>query len=486
MKRWGVPRASSERRGSRLPKLIAMGALALWTLGAGVGTQESGVSGYFDVADYGATPCDLVDDTVFIQDAINAAAVNHAPVWIGAGEWLISGQIRLKSGTSIQGAGADVTVIKSLSTHGPGNQLAVLGDSSITIADLTLDGNMTERDTFIVGLKIQGSSTTRATDIRVLNCTFRDHQNAIDCGTVGTAENVLIQGCNFVTQSATTARTSKSIQMQETARNWRISYCDVTGGLANTTGGAGGGSAMALDGIGVTVSNVTIHDYAHGFSVAGIPAGIGMWVDPGSRNVVISSCTFDNVAGDNMSIRGGGVAVSNCSIRYSRDQGIVIEGDGTRIGLVTVTGCTIDSTRAAGIRVINARDVTISGNTIKNTAALLSLGPAVSAGAKAGVSLFNTAASESVLMVSVTDNLIIGDADSLKYGIYLGGAAGVVDSIFVAQNTIVDADTLFGGGSFPGNLIDGSMWVGHRSIQNPANPDTLWGVVGGTPKELVP
>lgn len=492
--RWNAPRVSSEPHGWSGPRLIAMGVLALWTLGANVGTQESGVSGYFDVADFGATPCDTTSDTTYIQQAIDAAAANYAPVWIGAGEWMIDNQIRLKSGTTLHGAGAGITVIKNTDASFHANQLAVLGDSSITIADLTLDGNVTSRMTYTNGLKIQGGSNGRCNDIRVLNVNFNDHQNGIDCGTVSTAENVLIQGCNFVGQSATTARASRAMNMRSAARNWRISYCDATGGLPQPAAEAAipGGDLFNVDGIGVTISNITLHDFSHGLAdtAANLPGGIGMFVSPTSRNVVISSCSFDNVAGDNLSIRGGGVTVSNCSFRYVRDQGIVIEGDpassASPIELVSVSGCTIDSTRTTGIRVIHAREVSLDGNTIRYPAALAPLGSATQGGARSGIGVFNTAASESILSVSITDNFIIGDTDSTRYGIYIDSGTGVVDSVFVAQNVTVDADTTYGGDGFPGDLIDGSIWSGHDAVVASSVQDSVWTISGGTAKVLAP
>jgi parallel beta-helix repeat protein len=99
---------------------------------------------YENVRDYGAVGDGVHNDGPAIQDAIDAAAISGRPVYFPAGTYLISQQLNLHTGTTLEGVGR-TSIVKLVDGH-PANIdmiTTAMGDGTrdVTIRRLCVDGN---------------------------------------------------------------------------------------------------------------------------------------------------------------------------------------------------------------------------------------------------------------------------------------------------------------------------------------------------------
>ena len=112
----------------------------LVTLAAACLAQSApGVAAVRDVINLGATPSDSTDDAAAIQKALDAAAEGDT-VSLPRGTFLVNRTLRAKSGVRIQGAAADLTILKF---HGvtQANFFDLSGTRKVELSGFTLEGD---------------------------------------------------------------------------------------------------------------------------------------------------------------------------------------------------------------------------------------------------------------------------------------------------------------------------------------------------------
>jgi hypothetical protein len=163
-------------------------------------------------------------------------------------------------------------------------------------------------------------------------------------------------------------------------------------------------------------------------------AFIGNTMDTNEHGVRVAE--FANTAEYNQQITVVGNNITNVGVA-----GISIENLYSPFGLVSVSGNTITGSSNQGIRVINAANVSVIGNTIHSCAADAILFDALDAGFTTGLST------------------VIGNAiDTCTYGVHQIETAGTTAPITVVGNRISNASTAETAGisSAAFELIDGS------------------------------
>jgi len=94
---------------------------------------------YIDIADYGAIGNGAVDNTVFIQNAINAAhAAQGGTVFVPVGNYKITGALTLYTGVSVLGEGSEASQITQANTAA--SVFTANDAASISLTGLYLDG----------------------------------------------------------------------------------------------------------------------------------------------------------------------------------------------------------------------------------------------------------------------------------------------------------------------------------------------------------
>ncbi|WP_433089370.1 carbohydrate-binding protein [Dactylosporangium sp. CA-052675] len=119
---------------------------------------------FVSIAGYGATSGDGSDDTNAINSAVSAARGAGQGVWIPAGTFDITSRINL-AGVAVRGAGQWYSTVKG--RNGKGGFYAT--GSGVTIADLTMSGDVTYRDDTNFDTGIEGNFGTGSLlfDVRI-------------------------------------------------------------------------------------------------------------------------------------------------------------------------------------------------------------------------------------------------------------------------------------------------------------------------------
>lgn len=89
-------------------------------------------------APYGADPTGAADSTTVIQSAANALPPTGGTLYFPAGTYALSGAITLKSGTIVQGAGMDSTILRQSSTTP--DTITATDHRYLTVRDIQLSG----------------------------------------------------------------------------------------------------------------------------------------------------------------------------------------------------------------------------------------------------------------------------------------------------------------------------------------------------------
>jgi hypothetical protein len=123
--------------------------------------QRSQPDNSLSVVDFGAIPDDGTDDTVAIQNCINAAQAQGMSVWIPAGVFSISNRLAA-TGVTIEGAGMWYTTLyRNVPLPTPPGLRSELNVASGVVRDLFIDGNAVSRrreDGSDYGINIGGAS----------------------------------------------------------------------------------------------------------------------------------------------------------------------------------------------------------------------------------------------------------------------------------------------------------------------------------------
>ncbi|WP_426514149.1 carbohydrate-binding protein [Dactylosporangium sp. McL0621] len=119
---------------------------------------------FVPIGNYGATSGDGTDDTNAFNSAVSAARSAGKGVWIPAGTFDITSRINL-AGVAVRGAGQWYTTVKG--RNGKGGLFAT--GSGVTVADLTIAGDVTYRDDANFDTGIEGNFGTGSLlfDVRI-------------------------------------------------------------------------------------------------------------------------------------------------------------------------------------------------------------------------------------------------------------------------------------------------------------------------------
>src|SRR3972149_4103234 len=118
-----------------------------------------------NIATYGATANDGIDDLSAITAAINDALPGDT-VYLPSGAFSISGSIVAKSGIIIAGAGRDNTIVQFIGASG-NPMISLANVSNVEVAGLTLDGN--NNNNAWQGINAANGSGDYLSDLRVEN-----------------------------------------------------------------------------------------------------------------------------------------------------------------------------------------------------------------------------------------------------------------------------------------------------------------------------
>lgn len=144
-------------------RIRVFGMAVLFTAAAGLQAAVIDVT----AAPYGATGNDLTDDTVAIQNALNAVPAAGAEVYVPAGTYIISDVLKIKSKTTLRGDGPHSSEIR-MGTNGNDDLLEnsdqVNGNDGIVIEDLALNGNKTNQSVLNM---VMGIDLLKVTDFVV-------------------------------------------------------------------------------------------------------------------------------------------------------------------------------------------------------------------------------------------------------------------------------------------------------------------------------
>ncbi|WP_194922780.1 carbohydrate-binding protein [Catenulispora pinisilvae] len=111
-------------------------------------------SGFASITDYGVTPNNGADDTTAINNALSALSGTGKGLWFPAGTYDISGRVTI-NGVPVRGAGEWYTTIQSTAVNGSGGLYTSGGVNQI--ADLTIDGDQTDRNNDSGAAGIEGT-----------------------------------------------------------------------------------------------------------------------------------------------------------------------------------------------------------------------------------------------------------------------------------------------------------------------------------------
>ena len=358
-----------------------------------------------NVKDYGARGDGIADDTIPIQNAMNAAAVSGGAVLLPPGQYAINSRLRLGAvlppdNVLISGYGA---TIKPLATFPTGTQVFRLGDSgsgreatNLTVEGLKIDMSLCTGSTTI-GIALFAKQRCTLRDVSVFNAP----QHAFNlAGLAGTPTEILVdhcyaqdcQGNGFLFAS----NVSYSIIHDSGAKNINISqlgagfyifsgdnntldncWCDTSGnngfriGTSNNTAincralninGEGfrltssSGSQSKSSCVNCVVSGV-YSGSAHAFRASGHTDGSFINCRANGATGGANGVRIDNLDG---AVKG--IRVIGCEFDAMQPGGGI--GDGVNITSGTfhqIVGCTFKNMGRDGVHADNVTDVIVSG-----------------------------------------------------------------------------------------------------------------------------
>ena len=379
-----------------------------------------------NVLDYGAVGNGVANDSAAITAAITAASAAKKSVFFPAGTYRLLTYIELPSNISLIGESGSQIFFDPAMTVGPvigGTARAMYAQnkSNITIENIRLYSSATsvtkaiticfenqvglnlyntQFDTFgsvtyyAQGIILYGSSKIRIDNTRFLNCSGDGAAFSNDCNNIS------------VTSSEFSSNGDWGLALSIGCYDAVIEGCVFKN---NTSTAVGADRCRKIAFIGNTMVN-----NEHGVRIA----------------------EFANTAEYNQQITVIGNNITNVAVA-----GVSVENLFSPFGLVSVSGNTISGSSNQGIRVVNAANVSVTGNAIYSCAADAILFSALDAGFTTGLST------------------VVGNAiDTCTYGIRQIETSGVTAPITVVGNRISNASVaeVSGVSSAAFELIDGS------------------------------
>ncbi len=125
---------------------------------------------WFDVTDFGAVGDGDTDDLEAIRDTINTAfEAGGATVYIPAGLYLVGGQIDVKGGVTLRGAGKRVTTLV-LDDHADAHVIQLSQEeANMAVCDLSIDGNKQHQSVGAHGIRFATNSNVAVRRVSVIN-----------------------------------------------------------------------------------------------------------------------------------------------------------------------------------------------------------------------------------------------------------------------------------------------------------------------------
>lgn len=379
---------------------------------------------------------DNSDSTLAIQAAINGQS--SGDVTFPSGTFIITTSLTPKEGVNLVGLGGILKLGDSAETR------IIYGDgvSNVSIDDLIFDGNSGNNTIDGSDAKntvefIDTSNSTQVTKISITNCKVVDALN--NAFTFGAATYSDVRGC-YIENAAQHGIATRGGSILDSL------YCVFSGNKIKGAGGAGiipmGNSKYC------TVSHNTIEDTG--------PNGDGITCyDVANVGHSITGNTITNANNHGIHIGGNHISVTGNTINEvalisSGASGILVEsrsGDAD-CQYASVTGNTVNCSNAnvgAGIDVQDrASDITVTGNTVRNTA---SIGIRLQTGGGGAISgntivdsgtigIFNSA----YIRCNISGNQI---SNSNQDGISLINA----DQLALVSNNVYNSGVSVGGGT---------------------------------------
>lgn len=384
----------------------AVDALEGWALGPVFVTARQ----------YGAKGDGSTNDTVAIQDALNAVhAAGGGEVRLGPGVFMVSLSshpinstygvaLILYADTKLTGAGRDATIIRLIASQPAFSSasqvifnynIAAGGDEQITIEDLTVDGNAGSQSQPCTGISFLRVRGVRIARVRGLNCysTYPTSGNEAFCFDFGDSTDGSWTDCEAI---ATVANTASGFSANSSS-NVKWNGC-----LAFGMGGGQGFTHNTCE----NVQHVNCHSYKNG--------NIG-FNSESSVDVVYTGCiaggestnaaTYPYAAnttlgntGNGFTLNGGtNVQLIGCASRYNGGDGIdfVTTTGASVIGGVCANNTTAqivaDSTSAPTLTIVQENRNTLVGH-VASVGSTPTLGAAPSGISAQSISGTDTAA----------------------------------------------------------------------------------------------
>jgi len=379
------------------------GPIALYT------DTDAAAAALLNVKDFGAMGDGVTDDTVAIQAALTAVPSTGGKVYVPAGVYIVSAACWIKSNTHVYGDGIDVTIIKrkanSLSaTVNPNydyNKILTTGSAvgapytnassgtSITVTDMTLDGNYTNQSLTSIsnGADGFGMSHTIGSDsggcVDGITLQRIKVQNVMQDGiSLHNCKNVLVDSCVTYKTGQTTAITSKNgISLGGGPTDLSNGWCKTAIVTNNriSYSGANSGSSPAAEGIvnsiwdDVVISGNDISHVEYGIEITNTTptyTNYGLVIS----NNIIHDLTDTGYAGIGITLGRSasyltkGMVISGNVIHNTNFNGMVlgfVNGSSVTGNTLYKTNLVSDGTYFCGIDITNSTEVACSGNSIQ-------------------------------------------------------------------------------------------------------------------------
>lgn len=357
-----------------------------------------------NVIDYGAVGGDSDDDTVAIQNAVEAASISGRPVYFPPGVYIVSAAILPQSDTTIVGAGSKRSVLKASPSFPPGVAVISItqGRRGITIRDVGFTSvNATGSNATYRGVEILS-----AEDVALESCWFDQGfywsvyigEGSRNCGvnksvSEGTqiGHNVEINDSSFcyVTNCRLKNSAGQGIELYRTLPG-DLKGNRLTGNLVeasrlngilcdgdlysivsnNTIRGAGinGVHIRPSERLGPTFESVAGHLVGNTIMDCGGTTDNGVTVVSGATGWTIHSNTVVNSGFSGIWIGGTANSVTGNTCRENRYHGIYVAA-----GAHTITGNTCINNSMAGpeagdgIRLEGSLNTTVTSNRCSDT-----------------------------------------------------------------------------------------------------------------------
>ncbi len=363
-------------------ELVRSSATAPFALYTDTGAASSAV---INVKDWGAVGDGTTDDKAAIQSALTSVASTGGSVYLPSGVYIVSDAVWIKSNTHVYGDGIDATTIKrqanSLSaTVNPNfnrNPVMSCGSAvdtpytnassgtSISVSDLTIDGNYTNQTLTTISNGAFGFSSTHTLGADTGGCidglTLQRIKvtNIMQDGiSIWNCRNVLVDSCvTYLTGQSQVVATKNAISLygsptdlsngwckQAIISNNRISYSGDT-----VTRAAGSASSEGI--VNTTWDDVVIE----GNDISFVDYGIELTYTTGAYtnyNCVIANNSIHDLTSTTVAPQIG--------IACGRDATRVLKG-------LTISGNTFYNINHNGMTISSVNGLTIVGNTLYKT-----------------------------------------------------------------------------------------------------------------------